>query len=197
MGRCARCDEARGLVDVRQILSRSFTARDSWLHPGGPGLCSACSWAYRELRLRRLPHIVQQTPLTLTALTPATLSQALARQVSARAAITVPRSGRKHLLPGARWGLILLDDIAVPWKAADATHLDLVHDLRALGANDDDLRQPAPPWPLLRTAGPDRGHLLATWTHLRRWRQQRPAHLEIALIATRHSREPARRLTLV
>lgn len=192
VGRCARCDEAGGLVDVRQIVSRSFTARDGWLHPGGSGLCRACSWAYRELRLRQLPHIVQRTPLTLTALSPVTLSQALSRQIDDQVAITVPRSGRKHLLPSARWGLVLLEDIAVPWNHADAAHLYVVHDLRALGASDDDLRQPAPPWPLLRTAGPDRGSLLAGWSRLRQWREQRPAHLDIAVIATRNARATAR-----
>lgn len=192
VGRCARCDEAGGLVDVRQVVSRSFTARDGWLHPGGSGLCSACSWAYRELRLRQLPHIVQRTPLTLTALSPVTLSQALSRQIDDQVAITVPRSGRKHLLPSARWGLVLLEDIAVPWKKADATRLDVMHDLRSLGASDDDLRQPAPPWPLLRTAGSDRGRLLTKWSRLRQWREQRPTHLEIAVIATRGWRADTR-----
>lgn len=47
--RCARCDGSQGgVLDVRQVVSLRFTARDCWIHPSGSVLCGACSWSYQH-----------------------------------------------------------------------------------------------------------------------------------------------------
>ena len=189
LGCCARCGDSGRLVEVRRVVSRSFTGRDRWRLPGGCGLCSACTWAYQEPVLRKRAHIVlgRRQPV-LHALDSPGLLEALAREVDSRAAVTVPRSGRKHLLPGAQWGRVLLDDIALPWSRADAARLTVLDEIRRLGASDADLRHPAPPWLLIHAVGQaHRPQLLQAWDELRAWRT-RPAHLEVALIATRRPR---------
>ena len=189
LGCCARCGDSGRLVEVRRVVSRSFTGRDHWTLPGGAGLCSACTWAYQEPALRKRAHIVlgRRQPV-LHALDSPGLLEALSSEVDSQTAVTLPRSGRKHLLPGAQWGRVLLDDIALPWSRADAARLTVLDEIRRLGASDADLRHPAPPWPLIHTVGPaHRPRLLQAWDELRAWRT-RPAHLEVALIATRRPR---------
>lgn len=186
---CARCGSYGVLTDVRHVVSRSFTGRDHWSTPGGSGLCSACTWAYRAPELRRAAHVIVsgQQP-ALRCLDASSLFEVLSHPVGPHIAVTVPRSGRKHLLPGARWGRLVLDDVALPWAGADAARLGVMDEVRHLGASDADLRQPAPPWPLIQAAGPQgRARLVQAWDELRGWRSQ-PAHLEAALIATRRPR---------
>ncbi len=185
-GCCARCGTRAAVTEARRVVSRSFTGRDHWAVPGGSGLCGACTWAYQELALRKQAHAVlaRRRP-TLHALDSPGLLEILSEEVGSRVAVTVPRSGRKHLLPAAQWGRVLLDDIALPWSRADAARLAVVDEIRQLGASDADLHQPAPPWPLIQAAGPTRRpRLVHAWDRLRAWRD-RPAHLEVALIATR------------
>lgn len=189
VGRCARCGDSGVLVEVRRVVSRSFTGRDYWTLPGGAGLCSACTWAYQEPALRKRAHVVlgHRQP-ALHALDSSGLLEVLAREVDSQTVVTVPRSGRKHLLPNAQWGRVLLDDIALPWSRADAARLTVLEEVRGLGASDTDLRQSAPPWPLVQTAGPaQRLQLVQAWDELRLWRN-RPPHLEVALVATRRLR---------
>lgn len=189
LGCCARCGDSGRLVEVRRVVSRSFTGRDHWTLPGGAGLCSACTWAYQEPALRKRAHIVlgRRQPV-LHALDSPGMREVLARAVDSQTAVTVPRSGRKHLLPGAQWGRVLLDDIALPWSRADAARLAVLDEIRWLGASDADLRLPAPPWPLVQAAGPARRQrLVQAWDELRAWRLH-PVYLEVAMIATRRPR---------
>lgn len=189
VGCCARCGSSGALVEVRRVVSRSFTGRDHWTLPGRAGLCSACTWAYQEPALRKRAHIVlgHRQP-ALHALDSPGLLEVLAREVDSQTAVTIPRSGRKHLLPSAQWGRVLLDDIALPWSRADAARLTVLEEIRALGASDADLRQSAPPWPLVQAAGPaQRLRLVQAWDKLRPWRN-RSAYLEVALVATRRPR---------
>lgn len=189
VGCCARCGDSGVLVEVRRVVSRSFTGRDHWTLPGGAGLCSACTWAYREPALRKRAFVVlgHRQP-ALHALDSPGLLEVLAREVDSQTAVAVPRSGRKHLLPGAQWGRVLLDDIALPWSRADATRLAVLEEIRRLGASDADLRLPAPPWPLVQAAGPARrARLVQAWDELRAWRL-RPVYLEVAMIAARRPR---------
>ena len=190
VGCCARCGSSGALVEVRRVVSRSFTGRDHWTLPGRAGLCSACTWAYQEPALRKRAHIIRgrRQPGLHALDSPDGLLEVLAREVDSQTAVILPRSGRKHLLPSAQWGRVLLDDIALPWSRADAARLTVLEEVRGFGASDADLRQSAPPWPLVQTAGPvQRLRLVQAWEELRLWRN-RPAHLEVALIATRRPR---------
>ena len=194
---CARCGSYGVLTDVRHVVSRSFTGRDPWTTPCGSGLCSACTWAYRAPELRRSAHLVVcgQQPV-LRPLDSSALFEALSQPVGPHIAVTVPRSGRKHLLPSARCGRVFLDDVALPWTRADAARLGVMNEVRLLGASDADLRQPAPPWPLIQAAGPKgQARLVQAWDELRGWRSQ-PAHLEAGLIATRRPRSTSPRWPL-
>ncbi|WP_051992197.1 hypothetical protein [Mobilicoccus pelagius] len=89
-------------------------------------------------------------------------------------ALTVPRTGRKHLLPSAMWGRIFFDDVAIPWSSADAHRLRVVERLRAAGASEADLRRPSPLWPLLRSAGGAHTQVLSAWPLLDPWRDRLP-----------------------
>lgn len=186
-GPCARCARGGPLAPVRQVVSRSFTAASDWVHPTGAGLCARCTWAYREPALRRCPHHLTRSPARSRPLAADQLLEVLAHPLRPDETITVPQGGRKHLLPSASWGRIALDDAQIPWGSADAARLQTVAALRAAGTGEADLRQPTPPWPLLRRhpAG-SRADLIATWSTLDPWRT-RTLWLDLALIATRQA----------
>jgi hypothetical protein len=169
-------------------VSSSFTAFDQWCDPQGHGLCPACTWLYRDRQLRTRPHLVTRNPPTMTWLDPVTFAAQLTLPVTPVVAISVPtRPGRKHVLPAAQWGRVTLDDVPLPWGAADVTRLRILRELRTRGATARELAQQTPPWRHLHRANPrERAHLMQHWSALEPWRT-RPTWLRLALLATADS----------
>ena len=179
LGWCCRCDRNARLVPTRAVVSAKFTGFDQ-LH-AGEGLCTGCAWSFSQAARRMVLSI---TPSTATLLdTPALFDCLL--QPSGQAAVVVPISGRKHVLPYAQWGTIRVDDINLIWRASDVQRLRVVGELRTRGAPSAALREPTPPSRWLATQPTD------TWeATYRQWRELDPwrtaPHLELAIKATHH-----------
>lgn len=176
-GGCARCGRADAdLVPARAVVSKVFTGHDGWADPSGTGLCPACTWGYRTPRLRANAHLVTREPLRLRPLSPARLGDLLTRPLAPEAAVVVPlRPGRKHLLPGAGWGRVTVENALLPWTAADADRLGAMRRLRALGFGSRMLAAPAPPWSVLRRLPRHWwADVLEDWSALAPWRTRPP-----------------------
>lgn len=184
-GQCARCAGAAGAIPVEQVVSRKFTAWDTWSAVDADLLCPPCAWSYRTTRLRSQVLLITCDPdfPTSTALDPSGLRQALAGPVPSHVAVSLPlRAGRKHVLPVAGLGQVCVDGTNIAWSPGDAHRLDLVAHLRSTGAPARAFYDPAPPWgPLSRSTDPTR--VLDFWAELEPWRASR-VWLEAALAAT-------------
>jgi hypothetical protein len=187
-GTCARChqatDHAALLTDV---ISDKWTGwQDYATGDRTPRWCPPCAWGHTEPTLRHLPWLITTdhgAPATLS-----TLHATLTRPLPADVALLIPLTRKKHLLPAARWGLITVDDLALPWRPADADRLTVLTALRAAGFTERALGAPAPRFEHLRTLTPtQQAQVLRTWALLDPWRAF-PAYLQIALLATRKDR---------
>ncbi|MFD7161735.1 hypothetical protein ACFV9C_44620 [Kribbella sp. NPDC059898] len=184
-GRCARCGEAGNLSKIGSVVSKNFTAFDSWRDPAGQGLCSACSWGYRTTGLRQHAHLITHAPSTLRCLTLPELGQVLTRPLSRQAALVVPlRAGRRHLVPEATWGRVTLEGTSVPWTPADVERLGVMRRLRTYGFTRQAFAEQAPPFAVFRrlpsTRWPD---IIIGWAELQPWRD-RDLWLRLGLLAT-------------
>ena len=158
------------------MVSRSFTAFDSWVDPLAAALCSPCGWAYTDSDLRTHPHLVTRAP-SLTPVGLSAVAHQLREALPVDQALIVPlRPGRKHLLPEAAWGRLTTEDGQLTWTSTDATLLAAMVRLRVLGFGSRMLlTEPAPPWPVLRRLDPARwASVLQDWRHLDGWRRRTP-----------------------
>lgn len=186
-GGCARCAAEADLVPARTAISKVFTGYDDWASPSGAGLCPACAWGYATPALRSYIHAVTDRPPMLRRLDRAQAHRLLAAApMRPGIALLVPlRPGRKHLLPAAVWGRVTVDDVRLPWTAADAQRLQLVARLRGQGFGTRMLREPAPPFPVLRRLPVDQwATVMNSWSELDPWRTQPAPWLELALHIT-------------
>jgi hypothetical protein len=192
-GTCARCGKPARLATIGKVVSKTFTAWDGWADPGGQGVCHACAWAYRAPELRRLATCVTASPRVITHPGPAAIAAALSEPLPPVVALVVPlRPGRKHLLPGARWGRVTTDDAQLSWTSADAGRLGALLRLRGSGFGSRMLARPAPDFAVLRRVLPDRrAAVLADWHELGPWRA-RPPWLSLALHVTVPLQDPPR-----
>lgn len=189
-GVCARCGaEGEELVPTSRVVSDRFTDYDQWADPSGAGLCPACTWAYREARVRAEAHSVSRVPAALTFLTAAALGQLLCRPVEPDVAVAVPlRPGRKHVLPAAAFGRVCVDGTLLSWSTADCERLDAMSQLRAAGVSTRALAQTSPPWPVVRGLGLEaRDLLLRRWAALDPWRRAAP-WFDLGVAATKGDR---------
>lgn len=184
LGPCSRCSTEDRLAPTLSVVSRNFSSYDGWADPSGPGLCRACTWAYRNPMLRTVPHLIVRWPELLQPLDCAGLSAVLDRPVDANSAVVVPlRPGRKHVVSGASWGHVVTDDQLLTWGSLDVARLHLVRTLRESGFSAADLHQPAPPYPMVTQLDPAQlAWVLDAWEELRPWRS-RPAWLQVAVRA--------------
>jgi hypothetical protein len=175
-GACARCATSSSeLSATRTVVSKTFTGFDGWADPSGPGLCPACTWAYRTPALRQVPHEVTTDP-SCRPLTRPRLRALLAHPLPTTTAVVVPlRPGRKHLLATAQWGRVTTDDATLTWTSADTDRLAVMARLRAQGFGPRMLLAAAPTWPVLVKLAP-RQRLLTQqqWPLLAPWRRARP-----------------------
>ncbi len=184
--RCDRCGRTAALTPVREVVSKVFTAFDSWVSPAGTnGVCSSCVWGYKNPDLRSAIHLV--TPTHLVELDRHATTQLLYGPLAGVVALVVPlRPGRKHLLPVARWGRITTDAAALTWSTSDAERLRHVVELRDLGFGSRMLTEPSPPYPVLRQVSPElHAHVVDIWSALNTWRTTAQPWLDLALHLTK------------
>lgn len=170
-------------------MSRTFTGFDGWTDIAASTLCQVCVWAYSTKALRSDLMLVTSNPPTATTLTTARLRTVLEHEVASDIAVVVPlRPGRKHLLPHAIWGRVAVDDITLPWVAADADRLSAVIRLRRRGFSVAALGRDAPAYNTLKTV-PRRtwASIFADWDCLAPWRR-RPLYLDLASTASTPTR---------
>ncbi|MBB1033155.1 hypothetical protein G6031_01950 [Dietzia sp. CQ4] len=115
------------------------------------------------------------------------LATLLSRPLDDRTAVVLPlRPGRKHLLPTARWGHVVVDDVAVRWGGAEVV---LRAEMAWLRARDFSVA-------MIQDGSPDIGILRRIPTHemsdvlealerVRRWRNC--PHWQIAVRASTSS----------
>lgn len=184
-GQCARCADGAAAIPVSAVVSRKFTAWDTWMAPHADLLCPPCAWSYRTpaLRAQALLVVCDRDSPSSTALDPDGLRQALGSPVPSRATISLPlRAGRKHVLPAARLGQVCVDGTNISWSPGDAQRLAVVADLRGAGAPARAFHDPAPPWGVL-SRSKDPARVLSCWDQLEPWRASQ-VWLEVALAAT-------------
>lgn len=178
-GLCCRCGMSRRLVPTRSVVSAKFTGFDEF--QTGQGLCISCAWAFSTAARRLTLNI---TPKGSTLLDTPSLYDRLLRP-SHSAALVVPLSGRKHVLPYARWGTVRVDDINIVWRASDVGRLKLVAELRERGASAPTLAEPTPPWKWLSSQPRELWEAThRQWHELDPWRST--PHLDLAIKATHH-----------
>lgn len=189
-GRCARCAEVGRLTPTRAVVSPTFTGFDLWSGPPG-GLCPACVWLYRTPTLRSVPHLVSQTPPSLSALSLDELFTILvAGALRPTFAVSVPlRPGRKHLFADIRWGTIRTDHANLSWTVADSGRLLTVRQLRQLGYSAAQIRSAGAPDYRTLTGQPSHtwSSTIQLWRSIDPWRTN-SAWLDLALTLTKGTR---------
>lgn len=191
VGVCARCGSRGPLQPTFSVISRTFTAFDGWVQPGGPGLCLSCAWGYDTAELRATPHLVTRAA-GIRALTRRQVQSLLtAGPLSPEMALAVPlRPGRKHVLPLATWGQIATDDATIAWSTQDSLLLGVVMDLRAHGFGSRMLTEPAPPFSQLRRCHRSQWpQIMNDWTRLTPWRSPCNPWLALSLHITSPEKE--------
>ncbi len=189
---CARCTGIGPLVPVRSVVSKVFTGFDDWANPRGAGLCAVCAWGFSDKRLRAGPYMVTMSPATLTLLDRTGAGDRLVQgALRADHCLVVPlRPGRKHLLPTAAWGRVVVDDAHLPWSGRDAELLSLVVQLRGLGFGSRMIAEPAPPFSVLRSVESARwAWVLDAWSQLAEWRAPPSPWLALALHVSTPTKE--------
>lgn len=189
---CARCADAAGIVKVSDVVSRNFTAWDTWQDIDANYLCRACTWGYRTRDLRADTLLASwrvDRPL-LRRLEGSELFALLrCEPLEAQSLISLPlRAGRRHVLPVARFGHVCVDGTNITWSHGDARRLELVQQLRTDGVSWRAFTEPAPPWRAVSTS-PEPTRIMDAWDELSAWRAS-GVWLEAALAATHPQRTP-------
>jgi hypothetical protein len=184
-GNCARCGLAGRLVAVRSVVSKVFTGFDDWVDPTAWGVCEACAWGHTTPALRSMPHLVERTG-RLRSLTRAETGHLLVDELGPGACLVVPlRAGRKHVLPGAVWGRVCVDDAHLPWTSREVRLLELVSWLRELGFGSRMLLEDAPAYGVFAKLDPALwGQVQEAWTQLAVWRRSDGPWMALAVHVT-------------
>lgn len=175
VGICCLCGDTAELRQARAVVSARFTDYDLWGRGGG--LCPTCTWAYRH-GSRQQPTLITITTAAMT--TTSEIASLLQTGALTQAAVALPISGRKHVLPYAAWRTVRIDGLNLVWTDADAAVLRVFAELRSQFSCRE-LAEPAPPWSTLnRYQRSDWDHVLTSWRFLDGWRHPRGPHWAIA-----------------
>lgn len=194
-GVCARCGRTGDVVPVRSVVSKVFTAFDDWSDRGGSGLCHICAWAFSTPSLRSTIHFVGRDPARLSPLAKVEAKSVLLRgELDPGVSLVVPlRPGRKHLLPGATWGRVCVDNAQLLWTTTHGRLLAFVDQLRELGFGSRMLTEPAPPFAVLRIVPPTQWNaVFRAWDALSVWRTPDNPWLPLAVHLTTPSSKETR-----
>lgn len=186
---CARCRDIAPLIVLREVVSENFTGWEG-LDAAGAGVCVSCAWGYRDSRLRTRPVIVEAVGARWAS--PQALLQVLSRPLPPDVTVTVPVSGKKHLLPDAQWGAVSCDAGVLVWHDGPAALVATVAALRAAGVRENEFAGPVPPYRLVMerlSSTEETLDLLREWESLRPW--QAGPHLPVVLRITRAARPDA------
>ena len=174
---CGACGSTTECSPANRVLSTSFgTWDDIAACADGRWLCSDCSWAYKEPRLRRGALVVTTAP-SATRPTPSQLRTVLSAPIAADTTVIVPVGGKRSLVPTARWGRITFDGGTIPWSSRHAHLMHTATRLREYGAHERSLTLPSPPSAVIDSL-PVEQHS----TVRRLWRDFDPARDDAALL---------------
>lgn len=183
---CGRCQLIKPLEAYKNIISNNFTGWGN-INPSSYGLCDSCAWGYRDPRLRTNAIIVHVEGSAFLA-TPDQLKILLSMSLSPDVCISIPYSGKKHLLPSAEWGMVVSDDGCLAWRSTEAHLINIISRLRPFGVYESEFMEPAPPYRAVAAIAQDTDgmiELLDLWAELRLW--QNGPHIKLAIRATRSS----------
>lgn len=172
VARCGRCSQEQSLKLLREVLSLNFTGWHQ-VDPSSHGLCEPCAWSFQNSKVRTLPILVSTD--TAVWVTLPELSEILCRPLPMTFALSLPRRGQKHLLPGLQWGGVSTDSGTVFWGEDASELLNTAMLARDAGASKSGLRAAAPSIEVIRNAG-ERAFLW--WDIFARWKGT--THFEIA-----------------
>ncbi|SKT84830.1 Uncharacterised protein [Mycobacteroides abscessus subsp. massiliense] len=174
-GPCARCGISGPTIASANIISEKFTGFDAWPY-GTRRLCPPCAWAYSFQPTTAPAMLISPGSVTEYA-NGGDLIQTLATgALPASAAVVLPTSRRRHILPTAQWGHLATDGLVLRWDPVAASRLSGMAWLRTdVGATWPQLHHEAPPARLL-SSRPARQwtQILNTWTLLQPWRSVPP-----------------------
>lgn len=182
---CGRCGRRQCVTTpCRQAVSRKFTMFDDWVSPGGD-LCQVCAWGLSGAGLRSTVMAVESG--LVRDLDGVDLAALLSRPLSDQTAVVLPlRPGRKHLLPAARWGHVVVDDVAVRWGAGEVVLRAEMAWLRSRDFSVAMIHDGNPDVGLLRRIPtPEIADVLDALDRVRRWRHS--PHWQIAVRASTSS----------
>ena len=184
--RCARCGRDGAATPTGQVVSRSFTAYDSWQDPSGDLVCPVCVWGHLGVGVRNdIRHVHRDPPRDRVMSTHDAFDLLATEPIPPGQAVVIPlRPRRKHILPQAIWGRVMADDVGITWVRADTKRLATVRDLRESGVTPAQLYAPAPPHHVVNAAGSKAADVLAAWTALRPWRSPRNPWMAAAIRVT-------------
>lgn len=173
---CGNCETASLTAPASKILTSQFGSWDAIIEDpkGGRWLCDSCAWAYRSVPYRRAAAIVTLSEAgegmggKVEWATKADLVQALSRPIPSNMAISIPLSGKKIVLPTARWGMVATDARLLRWSPRNHRQLKAALELRALGTGEVALAEPSPPYYLLdKTDTGDHPRIKMLWDALK------------------------------
>lgn len=171
---CGNCERRSKTARASKVLSSQFGSWDAIIETptGGRWLCTPCAWAYRSVPYRRTPAIItledeENGMGRVEWASKADLVEALSRPISSRMALSIPLSGKKMVLPTARWGMVATDTRMIQWSPRNHRQLRAALELRGLGVGEPALADPSPPYYLLDKTDPvDHPRIKELWAVL-------------------------------
>lgn len=159
---CGNCERQSLTAPAKKVLTSQFGSWDSIIESpaGGRWLCSACAWAYRSVPYRRTPSIItlEETGNGVSGkvewASKADLVQALSQPTPSNVALSIPLSGKKMILPVARWGMVATDTKVFRWSPRNHRQLQAALELRRMGTGEPALADPSPPYYLFDKTDP-------------------------------------------
>lgn len=177
---CARCRTMEKCVAISEVVSPNFTDWEIFKNER-KGLCLKCSWALKTPELRTSNILLDKTKGTAVLVSAFETQEKLLNPLKIHEALTVPISGRKHLLVKVKWGEIVNDDASVPWSDGAASMLSSVKELRKDGVTTKALLNDYPPVSISRSTS-NLAEFFAKWEIVKKWRGT--PQLDIALKIT-------------
>lgn len=167
-GSCARCRADGKILPIDTVVSRNFTAWDG-LDAAAKGFCETCAWGYSDPTLRTRPILI--TVETAHVASRDELRRLLSHPLTNQQALTLPVSGKKHLLPNLEWGCVASDDGSLLWSDDAAALMTTLLTMRGIGATEKDLLTAAPPAHLLLSSYQAQARqIFSAWETMNDWR---------------------------
>lgn len=173
---CGNCETPSQTAPAGKVLTSQFGSWDSIIETpeGGRWLCAACAWAYRAVPYRRTPAIItiEETGKGVGGkvrwASKADLVQVLSRPIPSHMALSIPLSGKKMVLPVAKWGMVATDTKVFRWSPRNHRQLQAALELRGMGTGEPALADPSPPYYLLNKTDPaQHSRIKELWDALR------------------------------